>query len=207
MRPFIICIAGGSGSGKTTIAEMLKLELSRECSILRQDSYYIDQSARFDRDGGAVNFDHPSSIEFELMAKHLDDLKHEKPIEVPIYDFSTHKRLEETETFNPTPFIIVDGILILSQQVLRHHFDMAIFIDANEEIRFQRRLARDIRERGRTEQGVKDQFYTQVKPMHDEFVEPSKEYANIVWENNLDLEAVDREMVNHLESIEHMANP
>jgi uridine kinase len=178
----IIAIAGGSGSGKTTFARRL-CEHFDDCSkILLQDSYYIDQSDKFDFDGGSVNFDHPSALDFDLLATHLEELKTGKTVDVPIYDFATHTRSQEVENFEPCRLVFVDGILIISQPQLLPHFDMNIFVHAHEDLRFQRRLKRDIEERGRTEDGVRNQFYKQVKPMHDQFVEPSKDHAHHVVE-------------------------
>lgn len=185
--PIIIGVAGGSGSGKTTAVKYLQEKLGQdECRILYQDSYYIDQSDKFDRDGGAVNFDHPSALEFSLMEKHLGELRDGKTIDVPIYDFPTHTRSTETKSLSPSEYILVDGILIYSQPGVRKCLDHLIFVDACEETRFQRRLERDVRERGRTPEGVHKQFFSQVKPMHDEFVEPSKEHASFVIENESD---------------------
>lgn len=189
-KPIIVGVAGGSGSGKTTFAKRLLLKLgSDNCAIIGQDSYYIDQSHRFDRDGGAVNFDHPSAIDFQLLEQHLIALKSGQAIEVPIYDFATHKRLPETVKVLPHPIILVDGILILSQVNVRAHFDYAVFIDTPEDLRFARRLKRDVEERGRTKEGVTAQFMGQVKPMHDQFVEPSKHFStNLVNVDNFDSE-------------------
>lgn len=184
-RTTVIAIVGGSGSGKTTLAKKIQKQFGKEsCVILSQDSYYIDQSHKFDRDGGAVNFDHPSSLEFSLLAKHIEHLKSGNDIEVPIYDFPTHKRLTKTETLRHHPMILVDGTLVLSQKELLPLFDESIFIDVDEDTRFQRRLKRDIEERGRTPEGVRDQFYKQVKVMHDEFVEPSKSESSILIRRN-----------------------
>ncbi len=180
-KTLIIGVAGGSGSGKTFFAETLAKKLGPEHSfVLYQDNYYIDQSNKFDHDGGSVNFDHPDAIDFDLLASHLDKLKRGFNIEIPIYDFATHKRLDQTIKQPHKSVVIVDGILILTQPKVRQYFDECIFVHTPEEIRFQRRLTRDVNERGRTPEGVKAQFQRQVKPMHDQFVEPSKEFANIV---------------------------
>lgn len=183
----IIAIAGGSGSGKTTFARRLDQHFGQCSRILLQDSYYIDQSAKFDFDGGSVNFDHPSALDFDLLATHLEELKNGKTIDVPIYDFATHSRQKEVEKFDPCELVLVDGILILSQEQLLPHFDINIYVDAHEDLRFDRRLRRDVEERGRTEEGVRNQFFKQVKPMHDQFVEPSKGHAHhIVDPENFD---------------------
>lgn len=184
----IIGIAGGSGSGKTTFAQRLRERLGPDNSeVLGQDSYYIDQSHRFDHDGGSVNFDHPDSLEFSLMATHLKALKKGEEIEVPLYDFATHQRLKKTEKMSPKKIIFVDGILIFSRPEVLACLDHKIFIDCEEDLRFERRLNRDVKERGRTPGGVRNQFYSQVKPMHDQFVAPSKEFAcDIVTVENFD---------------------
>ncbi|MDO9183654.1 MAG: uridine kinase [Bacteriovorax sp.] len=180
-KPYIIGVAGGSGSGKTYFARELQQVLGNEvCEILYQDNYYIDQSHRFDGDGGAVNFDHPSSLDFDLMASGLSQLKLGKNIEVPLYDFATHKRISKTITCGPKKIILVDGILILDSSVVRAQLDEAIFFDTPEELRYQRRLDRDVHERGRTPEGVKKQFDFQVRPMHDQFVQPSKAFAQTI---------------------------
>jgi uridine kinase len=180
-KPYIIGVAGGSGSGKTYFARELQRILGdNNCTILYQDNYYIDQSHRFDGDGGAVNFDHPSSLDFDLLALGLSKLKLGKCIEVPLYEFATHKRLNKTITCEPRKVILVDGILILDSSVVRAQLDEAIYFDTPEELRYQRRLDRDVHERGRTPEGVKKQFDLQVRPMHDQFVQPSKNHAQTV---------------------------
>ena len=177
-------VSGGSGSGKTTFARMLHEKICQKlgpstCAILSQDSYYIDQSANF-RGDGSINFDHPSSIDFPLLAEHLKMLKDGKSIQVPSYDFVTHKRSVETNPFAVLPVVILDGMLIFTQEIIRPLLDYSIFMDAPESVRFERRLHRDVRDRGRTPEGVRKQFESQVKPMHDEFIEPSKKYASVV---------------------------
>jgi len=178
-QPFIIGVAGGSGSGKTYFARELQRQLgSSVCDIIYQDNFYIDQSQKFDFDGGSVNFDHPSSIDFELLAKQLAQLKSGKAADIPIYDFVTHSRKTETIFIEPKAVIIVDGILIFHADNVRMHFDEMVFFDTPEQLRFDRRLERDVKERGREPEGVRNQFLKQVKPMHDQFVEPSKAFAN-----------------------------
>ncbi|MEK6627390.1 MAG: uridine kinase [Bdellovibrionota bacterium] len=183
--PFLLGIAGGSGSGKTFFSMTIKNELKKVfgtsvCEIVYQDNFYIDQSDLFDRDGGTINFDHPGSIDFSLLAEHLKILKSGRSTEIPIYDFATHKRTQEKVLVAPLKIIIVDGILIFHSEVVRNLFDELLFFDTPEDLRFTRRLERDVKERGRTEAGVREQFYKQVKPMHDQFVEPSKVFANSI---------------------------
>lgn len=179
--PTIIGVAGGSCSGKTTLAHRaVELLTPNMASLVAQDHYYYDQSHKFDKDGGSVNFDHPSAIDFDLLSEHLNCLKRGESIEVPIYDFATHQRRAETTRLNPNEVIIVDGTLILSQESVRSQLDQSIFIECAYDLRFQRRLNRDVSERGRTPDGVRAQFQTQVEPMHQMFVEPSKDFADIV---------------------------
>lgn len=175
----LIGVAGGSGSGKTTFGRMLQANLGDHfCGILAQDAYYRDMHEYFDHDGGTVNYDHPDSIEFDLMVEHLKQLKQGENIRVPKYEFATHRRLMESTHFPCRPVVIVDGILLLTQSELRPLLDFAFFIETQEDLRFQRRLQRDVRERGRTPEGVRDQFFNHVKPMHDLFVEPSRRFAD-----------------------------
>jgi uridine kinase len=174
-------VAGGSGSGKTYFARALQAELGDSvCEIVYQDNFYIDQSKRFDFDGGSVNFDHPDALDFSLLASCLGDLKAGLPVEIPIYDFVTHSRASRTLPVAAKPVILVDGILIFHSDPVRALFDDLVFFDTSEELRFQRRLERDTKERGRNPEGVKNQFFRQVKPMHDQFVEPSKRHAHTV---------------------------
>lgn len=191
MSNFILGIAGGSGSGKTYFARALYEALGPEkACLIYQDNYYIDQSAKFDFDGGSVNFDHPSALDFDLLGKHLSLIKNNQSIEIPIYDFKTHSRQQKTIHQKPTKVILVDGILILGQAQVREHFTESVFVDTSEDLRFERRLKRDVEERGRTPEGVHNQFYKQVKPMHDQFVEPSKQFANYVILENQNYDEV-----------------
>lgn len=174
----LVGVAGGSGSGKTYFAAALCQRLGpQRCAIVYQDSFYFDQSARFDFDGGAVNFDHPDSIDFELLAAKLTQLKNGEAADLPIYDFKTHSRKRETERMESRPIILVDGILIFHSARVRALFDDLVFFDTDESLRYQRRMNRDVNERGRTHEGVQNQFLRQVKPMHDAYVEPSKVFA------------------------------
>lgn len=184
-RPFILGVAGGSGSGKTYFSQILAKELTRIhgeniCEIISQDNFYFDQSQKFDHDGGAVNFDHPESIDFKLLAEDLKILKSGQAVEIPTYDFSTHKRTNKKIKVEPKKIIIVDGILIFYSDIVRSLFDDLIYFETSEDLRFSRRMERDVKERGRTPNGVHEQFYRQVKPMHDLYVEPSKAHAKTI---------------------------
>ena len=179
-KSFILGVAGGSGSGKTYFAQELKAALGEHATIVYQDNFYIDQSHRFDHDGGSVNFDHPESLDLKLLAQCLSELKSGLPSKIPIYDFKTHTRKDEKLHLEPTTIVIVDGILIFHPDYLRAQFDEMVFFDTPENLRFQRRLSRDVTERGRTPEGVEAQFLKQVKPMHDQFVDPSKTHAHVV---------------------------
>jgi uridine kinase len=202
MKPVVVVgIAGGSGSGKTTLALELKKLLGSAAEVLYQDSYYIDQSHRFDGDGGSVNFDHPESLEFSLLADHLNSLKQRRGVEVPQYDFATHSRLVVTESFEPRDVVIVDGTLLLSQNLICQALDLKVFVDTEEHLRFSRRLERDVRERGRTPEGVHKQFSLQVKPMHDQFVEPSKSQADLLFGGERSIKACAAELLKVVEGL------
>lgn len=197
--PFICGIAGGSGSGKSTLAKAIQKALPPDCvGILTQDSYYIDQSQRFDGDGGSVNFDHPNSLEFSLLEFHLQQLKKGLPVKVPTYDFSTHSRLKRTNNFKPSPIVLVDGTLLFSQPKLVQALDLRLFVDTPEKERLERRLRRDVQERGRTPDGVRKQFQNQVKPMHDRFIEGSKSQAHWVLSGLNSIEELLQKALQHL---------
>jgi uridine kinase len=171
-------VTGGSCAGKSTFAQRLREALGVQyCQILYQDSYYRDQSARFDHDGGKVNFDEPSSIDFALLYEHLLQLQRGESIRVPIYDFATHRRLPETQPLFPSEVILLEGALILTEPRIRQLLTESVFLEADESVRLQRRIRRDTIERGRTLQGILDQFHHHVKPMHDRHIEPVKAVA------------------------------
>jgi uridine kinase len=180
-EPLVIGIAGGSGSGKTTVAqEILQRVGPDRIAFLQHDSYYKDISGLPPAQKADVNFDHPNSLETELLTKHIASLRDGKPVEVPIYDFSTHSRTSQTYTVPPRKVILVEGILIFTEAELRKMFDLKIFVDTDPDLRFIRRLERDITERGRTTEAVIRQYQATVRPMHLEFVEPSKRYADVI---------------------------
>lgn len=177
----VIGIAGGSGSGKTTVAQEILQRVGPErIAFLQHDSYYKDLSGLPPAQKAEVNFDHPNSLETGLLIQHIASLRDGKPVEVPIYDFSTHSRTSQTFTVQPRGVILVEGILIFTEAALRDMFDIKIFVDTDSDIRFIRRLERDIKERGRTTESVIKQYQATVRPMHLEFVEPSKRYADII---------------------------
>lgn len=180
-RPIVLGIAGGTGSGKTTVAEAIVRRIGPEhIAYIQHDSYYKDQSHLPMEERVRVNYDHPDSLDTELLIRHLQDLLAGRPVEVPIYDFTTYTRTPHTRRVEPKPVILVEGILVFVEKALRELFDIKIYVDADPDIRFIRRLQRDLRERGRTLGSVIQQYLTTVRPMHLEFVEPSKRYADII---------------------------
>ncbi len=180
-RPLFIAIAGGSGSGKTTIARSVVDSVGSDSVVyLQQDAYYCDQPDLTFEERSKINYDHPDSIEMDLMVRHLEGLRNGQPIERPVYDFSTHLRTDETVTVVPEPAVIVEGILVLADKQLRELFDVRVYIDTEPDVRLMRRLQRDIVERGRTVESVLEQYERTVRPMHYQFVEPSKRYADII---------------------------
>lgn len=179
--PLVIAIAGGSGSGKTTVANVILDSVgSHRIAYLPHDAYYRDLADLPYNQRIQVNFDHPDSLETELLMEHIKLLKSWRTVELPVYDFSRHTRTKETNRVMPKRVIIVEGILILAEAKLRELFDIKIFVDTDADLRFIRRLERDISERSRTMDNVIRQYTTTVRPMHLEFVEPSKRYADII---------------------------
>ena len=179
--PLVIGIAGGSGSGKTTVASIVLDRVGRHrIAYLPHDAYYRDLDDLPKNQRLEVNFDHPDSLESELMAKHIEMLKNWQGVDMPVYDFTTHHRTDRTLHVSPQRVIMVEGILIFADPVLRSMFDVKIFVDTDPDIRFIRRLQRDIAERGRTTETVVNQYLSTVRPMHLEFVEPSKRYADVI---------------------------
>ena len=180
-NPVIIGIAGGSGSGKTTVAEVILERAGAEnIALLPHDAYYKNLSDLPEAQRQMVNFDHPDSLDTPLMVEHVRQLKNWQPVEIPVYDFAHHTRTDQSVRLNPQPVIIVEGILIFAESELREHFDVKIFVDTPADIRFIRRLQRDMIERKRTLDSVIHQYKTTVRPMHEKFVEPSKRYADVI---------------------------
>lgn len=179
--PFIIGVAGGTGSGKTTISRAIQATVGPELiAYLEHDSYYKDHSHLPPEERERSNYDHPDSLDTPLLVRHLQALCRWEPVDVPIYDFTTHTRTDRTHRVEPAPIILVEGILIFSEKELREMMDMRIYVDTDADIRFIRRLRRDVEERGRTLESIINQYLETVRPMHLEFVEPSKRYADII---------------------------
>lgn len=177
----ILGIAGGSGSGKTTVAENVARALPEsQVAILEHDAYYRDRTDLTYEERCELNYDHPDSLETELLVEHLKALKRGEPIDVPIYDFKTHTRKAESRRVTPRPVVIVEGILVFVDPRLRELLEIKIFVDTDADIRAFRRIRRDIEKRGRSFSSVREQYYRTVRPMHLEFVEPSKRWANII---------------------------
>lgn len=181
----IIGIAGGTGSGKTTVVRQIMDELNNEeVDLISQDSYYQDTSHLPFEERKLINFDHPKSIDFDLLVEHLKQLKEGKTIEEPVYSFSEHNRTKETRTIHPRKVLIVEGILILTHSDIRDMFDIKIYVHADSDERLIRRLKRDINERGRDLDEVLWRYQTTLKPMHQQFIEPTKEFADIIIPTN-----------------------
>jgi uridine kinase len=180
-RPLIVGIAGGTGSGKSTVANKLATAMPPgRCVIVDHDSYYRDQGDLSFEERALVNYDHPASLESTLLAEHLTALRAGRSVDVPIYDFTTHTRRREVRRVDPAPVIIVEGILVFVDAALRDQMDVKIFVDTDPDIRLMRRIRRDLEQRGRSFQSVRDQYYATVRPMHIEHVEPTKRWADLI---------------------------
>jgi len=181
----IIGIAGGTGSGKTTVVNQILNELPEtEVGVISQDSYYKQNNNMSYEERSNINFDHPRAIDFELLVEHLKALKEGETINQPMYSFVTHNRTEDTITTHPRKVMIVEGILILANPELREMFDIKIFVHADSDERLIRRLKRDIAERGRDMEEVLNRYQTTLKPMHQQFIEPTKAFADIIIPND-----------------------
>ena len=181
VAPLVIGIAGGSGSGKTTVAQQILSRVgSDQIAFIQHDSYYKDLSELPPTQHADINFDHPDALDTRLLIQHIVALRAGRPIDVPIYDFATDRRTGRTFRIEPRRVILVEGILIFVEAALRELFDIKIFVDTDSDIRFIRRLERDLTERGRSTESVIKQYQATVRPMHLEFVEPSKRYADVI---------------------------
>ncbi|MDW8246926.1 MAG: uridine kinase [Sandaracinaceae bacterium] len=179
-RPYVIGVAGGSGSGKSTIAKKIAEACGPDVCIIEQDAYYRDRPDLSFEERCNLNFDHPDAIETELLVAHIQALKRGESIQVPIYDFINHKRSQKTRLVQPAPIIVVEGILLFVEPQLRAEFDLKLFIDTDPDIRVFRRIRRDMEKRGRTFEAIRKQYYETVRPMHLQFVEPSKRWADVI---------------------------
>jgi uridine kinase len=181
MMPFVIGVAGGSGSGKTTVVRRIVDSLGLEqVTWLDHDRYYRDRNDLRLEERASLNYDHPDALETDLLVEHVRALKSGRPVAAPQYDFTRHARLAQTDEFVPRRALIVEGILVFTDAALRELMDLKVFVDTDSDTRFIRRLQRDVAERGRTMESVIDQYQSTVKPMHLEFVEPSKRYADVI---------------------------
>jgi uridine kinase len=179
-RALIVGIAGGSGSGKTTVAHKLAASMPGRAVTIEHDAYYRDQAHLTFDERVKINYDHPASLESDLLAVHLRSLRDGKAVDIPIYDFATHTRAAATRRIEPARVVIVEGILVFAEAVLREQMDIKIFVDTDSDIRLIRRIRRDLEQRGRSFQSVRDQYYSTVRPMHIEHVEPSKRWADLI---------------------------
>ena len=201
----VIGIAGGTGSGKTTLMDNLVRRFADQVTVLSHDNYYRRRDDMTMEQRQNVNYDEPAALETDLMVRHLDRLRRGEAIECPVYDFTQHNRSDKTITIVPKKVIIVEGILIFENEDLRNLMDIRIFVDTDADVRLCRRIARDVGERGRTLQSVLDQYQNTVKPMHERYVEPSKKFANLVvpegGENYVALDMILTRIQRHLESV------
>lgn len=179
-RPYLIGVAGGSNSGKTTIAEKLAGMIGGDLSLIRLDAYYISRSDQPIEVRAAANYDHPDAFDWELLNDHLAALSAGATVEVPVYDYTIHDRSERVELVTPAKVVVVEGILVLWEPRLRERFDLKIFVDTPADLRIIRRLKRDVAERGRTIDSILEQYLATVRPSHELFIEPSKRHADVI---------------------------
>jgi uridine kinase len=180
-RPLIVGVAGGTGSGKTTVAHKLAAAMpAGRCVTIEHDAYYFDQGHLPPEERALINYDHPASLESSLLAEHLRELRSGRAVDIPIYDFATHMRRKERRHIAPAPVVIVEGILVFVEAALRDQMDIKIFVDTDADIRLMRRIRRDLEQRGRSFESVRAQYYATVRPMHIEHVEPSKRWADLI---------------------------
>jgi uridine kinase len=201
--PLLVGIAGGTGSGKTTIARRVAAGLPAEAAaIIEHDSYYRDRSDVLFEERSKLNYDHPDSLDNDLLHRHLGALRSGQAVEVPIYDFKKHARVSETRHVVPAPVVIVEGILVFVEERIRSLLDMKIFVDTDADIRLMRRIRRDIEERGRDFNSIRNQYYATVRPMHLQFVEPSKRWSDVIipegGNNAVALDMIVSKLLHHL---------
>ncbi|MBP3894250.1 MAG: uridine kinase [Atopobiaceae bacterium] len=199
----VIGIAGGTGSGKTTITNQIKECLGDEVTVITHDNYYYEHHEMTYEERTLLNYDHPDAYETDLMVKHLTALRRGESVEVPVYDFSIYDRTDETVTVAPSRVIIVEGIVIFAHADLRELMDVKVYVDCDADVRILRRIMRDVKERGRSLDSVVNQYLSTVKPMHEAFVEPSKKYADVIiptgGQNHVALDMLVNRIQAHLE--------
>lgn len=205
MDTILIGIAGGTGSGKTTLADKLVDSFgSQEVTVIRQNNYYKRHDDMDYEQRAKLNYDHPDAFDSDLFYEHIVALKQGKPVEIPVYDYTIHNRSEETILINPTPVIVLEGIMLFVEKVLCDLMDIKVFVDTDADVRILRRIVRDVKERGRSLESVIGQYLTTVKPMHEQFVEPSKRRADIIvpegGENQVALEMLIERVNKHLKA-------
>ena len=198
MKVRLIGIAGGSGAGKSTVAELLTRHLDTQTPVLHFDRYYRNQGHLKLKQRALVNYDHPESLDHELFIKHLDELTSGKKIDAPVYDFATHTRSQATEKITPSKVIVVDGILLMAFPEIKNYLHLCVFVNTPENIRLQRRIKRDVLERGRSEESVKKQFSKSVAPMHDEYVQPFIGSADLIIDGLRAPKVGVEEIISHL---------
>lgn len=180
-KPFLLGVAGGSGSGKTTVAERLAgLIGGTDLALVRLDAYYRDRNHLPFEERAAINYDHPDAFDWPLLLDHVQALLDGLEVQVPVYDFATYERLPERATLRPARVVVVEGILVLYEPELRERFDLRVFVDTDADVRFIRRLERDVAERERSPESVIEQYLATVRPSHEQFIEPSKRYADVI---------------------------
>jgi len=195
VKPLFIGIAGGTGSGKSTVARKIAEGLPPDSvGVIDHDSYYRDHSNLPPEARARLNYDHPDALDNDLLVQHLAELREGRGVDVPVYDFKTHSRLGERRRLEPTRIIIVEGILVFVEERVRKLLDVKVFVDTDADIRVFRRIRRDIEQRGRTFQSIREQYYSTVRPMHLQFVEPSKRWADLIvpegGENNVAVDLI-----------------
>lgn len=205
-KPVVIGVAGGTGSGKTTVARKLVEKFADSVVFLEQDAYYIDQSHLTMAERIQTNYDHPLAFDNDLLIKHLDRLLNYESVEKPVYDYALYTRSDETIFLSPRDVIILEGILILDDERLRERMDIKIFVDTDADVRILRRMERDIKERGRTVESVIQQYLNVVRPMHLQFIEPSKRYADLIvpegGHNQVAINILINQIQTHLNSVQ-----
>ena len=206
MDTIFIGIAGGTGSGKTTLTQHIKKRFGDDVSVIYHDNYYKDQSGMPFEVRCRQNYDHPDAFETDLMVRHLKALKAGIPIQCPVYSYTEHNRTQDTVEIQPTSVVIVEGLLVFQNPDLRDLMDIKIFVDTDADVRILRRIMRDVKERGRSLESVVEQYLTTVKPMHEAFVEPSKRNADIIVPNGGENPTAIEMLAHHIRSLIEKAN-